>query len=217
MGEEVAFGDRISDEQWETTRDFAVFILIGGRSCCSGTIQGNAALTAAHCVDDADPSDVQIRTWKGPLRVTRIELHPTMDVALLFLADTLEPNTQVFLPRTRLDSDDQAQLAGFGVTEDSGCGDLYDTGLVDIIDCNRGFDVACAASGRGSRVSSCGGDSGGSWYKTSQSAYFIVGVNSFGFDGGCGDIDKKTGFARVSSLEEWMQLFTTPFRFADLS
>merc|ERR1712241_1006005 len=107
--------------------------------------------------------------------------------------------------------------AGFGQTDSRGCGKLHNSDSMDVISCNFGgrSHIACAGSGRNSRASSCGGDSGGPWYRSSDNRkYSVVGVNSFGNGEDCGAVNKETGFVRVSSLRSWIDSHSTPFKWA---
>jgi hypothetical protein len=78
--------------------------------------------------------------------------------------------------------------------------------------------IAIAASGQNSKVASCGGDSGGPWFRAEnvdKGPFYVVGVNNFGLTAGCGSRFKKSGFTRTSALQEWVESHTSQFKFND--
>jgi len=214
-GERVAGGVSISNLDWELKRDFVVYVTEGAY-CCTGTVAGDVVLTAKHCVEGKPASILKVKTAYGEIGVDRKEENPSMDVALLFLkADAGTKNT-LYLSSRKPVKGDSVAITGFGTTESKGCGSLHGSGQgqIQIVDCGyQPSHVACASSGPYSITASCGGDSGGPWWRASAGAFHVVGVNSFGYSGRCGDSSKHTGFVHTSAIEPWVKSKTNKFTF----
>jgi secreted trypsin-like serine protease len=216
-GERVSGGKPVSTAEWKSRRDFTVFVTNNaGTQCCTGTVAGDVVLTAKHCVEGKRTSDVKVETAYGKHAVKRIEKHSSYDVVLLFLDSKAGTKNTMYLSDRELKADDTVAITGFGTTESKGCGSLNDSGLGDIRvkQCSGfGSEVACASSGSYSRTASCGGDSGGPWWRATKEngPFYIVGVNSFGVNGQCGDRSKETGFVRTSAIQSWIKSKTSAF------
>merc|ERR1711972_409313 len=85
------------------------------------------------------------------------------------------------------------------------------------VSCSRGEGYICAASGSDRQTSSCGGDSGGPWFqfRDNMEKVELVGVNAFGFDGSCGEHDKKTGLVSVAHIKDWILQHAPEFEYTD--
>jgi len=187
-----------------------------GTQCCTGTVAGDVVLTAKHCVEGKTPADVKVETAYGKHGVTKIEMHSSYDVVLLFLDSDAGTKNTMYLSDRTLQTGDNVAITGFGTTESKGCGSLHDSGLdsIQVKQCSAwGSEVACASSGWSSNVASCGGDSGGPWWRATgtNGPFYIVGVNSFGVNGKCGDYSKETGFVRTSAISAWVKSKTSAF------
>jgi len=215
----VAHGTEIPPEQWHDRRDFTAFVSPHG-AICTGTVSKNKVITAKHCVEDLTPSEVTVQVssklnvWQS---VTNIVLHPDLDVAILTFDGHHTNKKKLVLDGVTPAVGEQIRLAGFGQTHTGGVGDLHTSGPLQRVSCNWHSGVICASSGPDSQKSSCGGDSGGPWFqfRDNQELVELVGVNAFGFDGNCGEHDKKTGLVSVSYIKDWILQHAPEFEFTD--
>jgi len=135
---------------------------------------------------------------------------------LLWLQSSHSATTEVYLSSRQSSVGDKVRIAGFGVTDKGGCGKLHNSDTIGIISCNRASHIACAGSGRNSMTSSCGGDSGAPYYKSSDNRkYYVVGVNVAGNGKSCGAVDKESIIVRTSSIRSWIESHSTPFKWAN--
>jgi len=224
----VANGTRITDDVWAEKRDFVVKVNFlneyGGWNVCTGMVANDVILTAKHCVTSWDFTRYRITsaTSASIFNVVRIEKHPShnVDVALLWINAPIISSKPMYLSDRELQTGDALAITGFGKTENLGAGTLYESvyGDMSVVACNKGAHIACAASGPSRITGSCGGDSGGPWWRkssTNHDSIYVVGVNAFGFNGECGEAGKHTGFVRASAIRDWIQSLTDKFTWAN--
>jgi len=214
---EVANGEQISLSEWHQRRDFVANIRTGG-SICTGIVSGNKVITAKHCADGGTKaSSMQVmvsskpNTWQ---RVQKIDLHPTLDVAVLTFSGNHRNSKQVVLDSVVPEVGERMRLCGFGTNHKGHAGrELHDTRPLQRTHCNFKDGVICAGSGAASGTSSCGGDSGGPWFQMRNNAarVEVVGVNSFGFGGTCGEPSKETGIVSVAAAKSFLQRVAPDF------
>lgn len=197
----------------------------GARQFCGGTVaEPDKIVTAAHCVRDRQPQDVDVvagredtRTQEGTVAgVTDIWLHPDFqrpesgaDVAVLTLDQRLdqqplqlasEQDAALYTPGA------EATVLGWGATEEGGSpSTLLRKVTVPISsdeDCSRAYGseyvpeaMVCAGEPEGG-MDACQGDSGGPLVVRDK----LVGIVSFGR--GCARPDTPGVYTRVATYEE---------------
>merc|ERR1712228_720454 len=155
-----------------------------------------------------------VQAWQS---VTNIVTHPNLDVAILTFDGHHTNKKKLVLDGVTPAVGEQIRLAGFGRTHTGSIGDLHTSGPLQRVSCNWGDGIICASSGSESPKSSCGGDSGGPWFqfRDNQELVQLVGVNAFGYDGDCGEHDKKTGLVSVAYIKDWILQHAPDFEFTD--
>jgi hypothetical protein len=155
-----------------------------------------------------------VQAWQS---VTNIVTHPNLDVAILTFDGHHTNKKKLVLDGVTPAVGEQIRLAGFGRTHTGSLGVLHTSGPLQRVSCNMGDGIICASSGSESPKSSCGGDSGGPWFqfRDNQELVELVGVNAFGYDGDCGEHDKKTGLVSVAYIKDWILQHAPEFEFTD--
>jgi len=225
IGIQVAHGTQIPLTQWHDLRDFTALILTQKGTqgfICTGTVSKNKVLTAKHCVDDGvTNSQVKVTVSSRrnrPFAVTNIVLHPTLDIAILTLNGQHTNKKNLVLDAVLPEVGHQIRLSGFGLNHKGSAGrELHTTGPMQRVACSFGSGVICAGSGGSKKTSSCGGDSGGPWFqfRNNEALVELVGVNSFGFDGSCGEASKETGLVSVAAAKDWILSHAPEFEFTN--
>jgi secreted trypsin-like serine protease len=215
----------ISDAPWQAR-------LTIGQFACGGTIiDARWILTAAHCVDSNQASDVLV--WTGlteqssmtasrAIEVDRIIVHPRWDsesdqndIALLRLSGPISRGAPI---RLHADARGPAEgtpafISGWGAVEYEGPGPNRLRGAqIRVLagpggECGnyRGqFDpvrMLCAGNLAGG-VDTCQGDSGGPLVVPVGNAWELAGVTSWGFE--CARPNFPGVYARVSTYVPWI-------------
>jgi secreted trypsin-like serine protease len=208
-------------------------LMDGDMAYCTGTlIAPRTVLTAGHCVDGFNPTQVKLGATdsQGPGEVIEVASsiffpgwRNTYDVGVLQLA---QPATA--LPRpvatgcvtTRLLTDGAAiHLVGFGATTTEG--DDPNTTLMEgdaeIVDADctpgNGCQPAVSPGGEfvagGQGVDSCFGDSGGPVYLSTPSGVVLAGVVSRGLDNAPTPCGGGGIYVRPDDMLSWIQ-FASP-------
>ena len=177
-----------------------------GFAFCGGSVIGSGwVLTAAHCVEDGDASDLYVVTGKTDLgaaggqriKVSKVFVNPAYadsahDSALLQLSS---PTTATPIALSGA-GDDDLEVAGKTVTV-AGWGDtlptmgLFSTNQLQYVDLkvvsdsecgqtNVGFDAATGVCAAELLKDSCQGDSGGPLFATKAGRKVQVGIVSYG-------------------------------------
>jgi secreted trypsin-like serine protease len=188
--------------------------------CGGQLIEADVVLTAAHCVEGSDASDVVIR--HGDTDITQTDVY---EAAEIVVADGFDGSTMVndwsliklaepitgaeTLPLADEDAEGWATLtvAGWGTTESGSTSQdlLYvDVPYVADEDCTTAygaeFDAAtmlCAGDLDNGGVDSCQGDSGGPLVSDEGE---LVGIVSWGY--GCADAGNPGVYTNVGSLHD---------------
>jgi trypsin len=216
---QVVGGSVLSKSTYQTFFRSVASLQISGSHFCGGTlIAANKILTAAHCVRDMSASDqsrlrvvlgsqsLNNRNGAEVFRVTKIQIHPEFDAALLDL------NGKSTMPVAPINSSKAAPapgattfVAGWGVTQEDGNLSrnlkFAQLRIVSNRDCAKVYGnsidegTICAyADG----ADACQGDSGGPLFTFDGQKLTVVGIVSFGE--GCARPNIPGVYARVSSL-----------------
>jgi hypothetical protein len=173
---------------------------------CSGTLVGpNTVLTAAHCA--TQPAGVTVQfgsnasSARAPLKVDRIVVHPSLDLALLELPageaqrHGARPISLDLDGRVRVDS--LVQIAGLGFTEQQTLGSLR-FAVAHV----QKFGLAEFHVFSEQRSGACVGDSGGpAIVRDLEGRAAVAGVLSRGA-ASCADVDV---YIRVADAAEWLE------------
>ncbi|MSO41994.1 MAG: serine protease [Solirubrobacterales bacterium] len=200
--------------------------------CGASLVAPKVVVTAAHCVRDRHPRDVEIVLDKRRLAdpggerrsVSAIEINPgfdhvglSNDVAVLQLASasTVAPAD---LPRAGQadglwDPGDAATVAGWGLTSENGArSSVLRSAVVSVVtdaECGArygsNFDpssMLCAGASEGG-LDACQGDSGGPLAVTDGGSWTLIGTVSWGF--GCARPDYPGVYSRLGGdvLGDW--------------
>ena len=174
-----------------------------GQFCGATVIAAQLVLTAAHCVEGATPSSVEVVTGRSRLSdersgrrtaVTRIDVHPDWrsrftDAALLHLASPVQVPALALAGSSDGAPGLVAGVAGWGQTsqdEQSASDELRWAPLTirSASACRAGhgsdYDDARMLCASGDGRDSCNGDSGGPLVTTASGTTRLAGIVSFG-------------------------------------
>ncbi|XP_011180905.1 trypsin delta [Zeugodacus cucurbitae] len=196
-----------------------------GRHFCGGSIySANIIVTATHCVDDEDPTDISIvagvSTLDGEgvnIPVVKIIAHEKYnvlndyDVALLLLATNLTFNESIqpiALAKERPPAGTEVTVTGWGrLVEGGPLSNRLQQVTVNLVgqsDCRKSYllfltkRMLCAGVVGGGQ-DSCQGDSGGPLIVGNE----LLGIVSWG--AGCGSKNFPGVYASVPDLAEWIE------------
>jgi len=211
---------------------FQVALMIGDFQFCGGTlINSEYVLSAAHCLDDKVPVDIEILigtpdlgTGGERVGVEALRLHPEFDNSLDNDVALLRLDRRLLYPRVFVQTPDQPELSDVGKSATVvGWGQLEDGSAPDVLRRVDGLPIitneACALSagaffgGIGPRTicagadrlgkGPCFGDSGGPLLVPYGDSWAQVGIVSFGVNvDQCGNI--PAAFSRVTELYEYI-------------
>lgn len=194
-------GGQNADEDYP----FMVSIQRGGEHFCGGSLLSPKwVLTAAHCVEGAEPGKLALRigsdTWEEggeKAAVSKIVVHPDFDwdsaggdIALVRLTDVVAAE-QIDITDAP-EADTPSRILGWGQTcTDPGCGgpattlQQLDVKVIDAAECT-GIDAEkelCTSNPNGDS-GACYGDSGGPQILKDEETWRLIGVTSRpGYDG----------------------------------
>ncbi|MCM0148858.1 trypsin-like serine protease [Photobacterium galatheae] len=233
---QVNFGPRIVGGIDAVTEDWQYFTQLttrqGNRPFCGASYLGEGfVLTAAHCVDNDQPSDLSVKVGAHQFNgsdgiranVSQIYIHPqyvrstlSYDIALLKL------DTNILAPTVEIATGSLSQYVSLG--DDlrvAGVGRLFENGtsptilqevtvpLVSDAICqqggssyqNVGIDNFCAGYPQGQK-DSCQGDSGGPIIVKQQGQITQLGIVSWGI--GCARPGKYGVYTDIAELRPWV-------------
>ena len=210
---------------------FQVALMIGDFQFCGGTlVNSEYVLTAAHCIDDKVPIDVEVLIGTNDLRtggervgVEAFRLNPFFNNSLDYDVALLRLNRRLLYPRVYMQTPDQVALSapgelatvvGWGQLGDGSAPDILKRVEIPIItndDCAKtagaffgsiGPRTICAGADRLGK-GPCFGDSGGPLLVPFRDSWIQVGIVSFGVNvDQCGNI--PGAFARVTELYDYI-------------
>jgi PKD repeat protein len=213
------------------TFPFQVALLQGSHQFCGGTlVNSQYVLTAAHCMDDKSPPEVDVLIGTPDLEAggervhtTAIRTHPSFNNSLDYDVAVLRLERPLLRPRVFLQTPDQPALSapgdtatviGWGETEDGTQPRRLRRVDVPIITnalCSEisgeiygliGIRTLCAG-GRDLHIGPCYGDSGGPLLVPFQDTWAQIGIVSFtAARDRCGDV--PAAYSRVSELLEYI-------------
>ncbi len=210
---------------------FQVALMTGSFQFCGGTlVNSEYVLTAAHCVDGADPGDFEVLIGTDDLTaggqrvgVRSIREHPSFGNTLDYDVALLRLVTPQLHPRPFLQGPDQPSLSlpgttattiGWGRIEDGGDTNRLRRVELPIITNKACSDAAgiffgsigdrtVCAGGANLGRGVCFGDSGGPLLVPYQGSWAQVGITSFlAARDNCGDV--PSAFSRVSELIDYI-------------
>ena len=230
----------ISDAPWQ------VLLEINGNFACGGSIVApNIILTAKHCVESniqgvpINAHNVRVITgitctneinMNNIHNVSQIVLHPTLDVALLFLNLPLNLNNNVkvinyryALEPTLYNVGNNVSVSGWGWLTPNGfqmsqCLNAVEVHIISNQDATSQLGITIsndevATSGIGTvRQGACHGDSGGPLviWSNALNQHILIGVVSWGRPSCVGNnTNSPSIFVRVSSIVDWINSFIT--------
>jgi secreted trypsin-like serine protease len=218
-------GIDIEDAPWQVRLQL-------GQYACGGTLIDELwVLTAAHCAEDMEPSDVTVwdgRTYDSDMTmgngidVADVIVHPAWeskdnlnDVALLRLAEPATAGTPIrlFEDRSGPAAGTPAFISGWGtLTSGGNSPDRLQGTTIEVRtspsggcgDYGSDYDntvMLCAGDDAGSK-DTCQGDSGGPLIVPVGSGWELAGVTSWGY--GCASPGYPGIYARVSTYVPWI-------------
>lgn len=199
---------------------------------CGGAVVGSDwVVTAASCVGDRQPADLDVVANRHDLttddgqrvHVAEIRIHPSyspgshhFDTALLRLAEPIPAGTLGLAPPDRTVSPATAIIAGWGDTETEARFPKTlrqaEVALIDDESCREiygidfdGSSMICAGD-PAEGASACSGDRGGPLFAVDDGRWVLLGVSSWGI--GC-DVSGFPGvFAEIAALWGWIHSLT---------
>ncbi|SDI19171.1 Trypsin [Actinokineospora alba] len=169
-----------------------------GRHFCGGSlIKADWVVTAAHCVEGSEASEIQVRvgtidhtTGGQTAKVDKVIAHPKYqgdhDIALLKLSSSVT-EAPIALAASAGETGTKTRIIGWGQTcpVKGGCGapetlQELDTSIVADTECEQGFNEAneLCTDNPGDKAGACYGDSGGPQIKKVDGKWELVGATS---------------------------------------
>lgn len=198
---------------------------INAKSFCSGTlIDGYTVLTAAHCLTDKIPAAISVKfsniNSQKSIKVYNFVIHPKYDytaaisgnrndlggddIALIRLEeDAIKKGfgnlvNIDFDNKIKLKPQDKLTLAGYGLNEKNeidGILRIIDAKIIALMTKYGTIDIKAIEKNEGT----CSGDSGGPAYYQINTAFFVVGVLSYG-NSNCSE-----GFSFYINIDKYKQ------------
>ncbi|GLZ28448.1 serine protease [Lentzea sp. NBRC 105346] len=198
------------------TENYTFMVYTGG--CTGSLIKANWALTAKHC---STPSSVRVgsndRTKGGTVvKVTRGVSHPTEDVKLLQLADSVT-HQPIAIPVQSGPPGTATRLLGWGVTcPTRGCGSApvanheFDTSILADSKCRGIRSATEICTNNPNKGGDCYGDSGGPQITKVNGVWRQIGSDSRGTTSACGA--GPSIYVDLTSVRTWIsqQVGTLP-------